>query len=1446
MRKVYRLLLSYSFFCLALLTINNQAYAATRIWDGGGADNNASTVANWDGDATAPVAGDDLVFTGSTRTTPNLNSTINYNSITVSAPNFTITTAASVALSGGIYLNYDTIISPGSSRTLSAATGVTYGGTLTKGGAGILTIPAASSGAGGLKLIAGTLNINHDDALGTGAFQIGDTSGTTAVTFNVNAIRSLNNPISIYQNFTFSGTAALTLNGEVALYKTPTATISGQGMTITSVISDGSATYGINKLGAAVLTLSGANTFKGPVSIAAGTISVASINSVTGGASSSNLGAPTSTSDGTISIGAGSTAAILLYTGNGETTDRVINLAGTTGGASINQSGASGHLKFTSNLTATGAGAKTLTILGSTAATGELAGTIVDSTSTTAVTKSGTGTWTLSGNSTHSGLNTLSSGSKLLLAQNDALGTGTFTINGGILESTKPNLVITNNTLLNNSATISGTENIEFAGTFTQTGGSRVLTNSLGADNELRISGNVNLSGTATSYTLNVAGTGKTIITGNISNGATSTAGAITLNNASAQLTLAGTNTYDGTTTLTTGTLSLLGDHTGASGNITLTGGLLIVGDDLAVSTGTISLNGGSLKANTELTLPNTITVAASSTITGGSSINLTGVITATGSRSLTNTLDEGRALTITNQLNLAHSSTNYTFTFLGSGDTVISGTVDNGPTATACLLVVNGVGAKLTLSGNSLYDGRTTLTEGEIYFTGDRTGSIGPITLTAGTMYIKDTTAFGANTFNLNGGAITTIDADLNLPNAISFASDPTVTIFGGHNIELSGVLTSNGVTLINNLDQGSQLTITNSVIVSTGSLNYRLTIRGTNDTIISAVISDAGKSGVVLNAPGRTLTLSGANTFGGSIYLHAGTLLVANNSPNSEPGVFGDSADTVELGLAGSNEDVAIIITGPYDIGKTIRVLTSDVTDTGTRTVTLGGNSADNSQFSGIIYFGNNSQAGKSVNLTAAAGGQVTFSGVIRDPFFMDATDYLISKKGAGTVVLGATNLYTAKLAIDEGTLSVAADVNLGTAPGSPTADKISFNGGTLNISTGFTMNTNRGMTVNSAGGTIQVADSQTFTTGASFAGEGKLTKTGTGTLNLASSGNFEIGSLQINEGVMNDNGNNITVSATGSNVWSNTGTFNTSGTTIFSGSTPQIGSSNFHNLTINHNATFTANSIISGLLQIASDDAQLLFNAGSVYSVENIDINGSSDNLITMASSGGSGTSYQFNVNQSNPTVSYVDVQGADSSLGNKIDATDHSVNSGDNLNWEFVPTMLGIDIIDNLGNSIANPSVALDPIPLSLTYQVTNGVFGDSFQKIRVNTTDNASWSLSLAASDPTDLWSSSAPYDFNDATSSAQDGLDTDGVGGQLSVNPLVGTLDGTCNTGLSKGSAASFVEGITDSIILLTAAAGDTNCYVDFTGVDLQQSIPREQPVADDYNIDMVLTITAF
>ncbi|MBI4092418.1 MAG: hypothetical protein HY420_00670 [Candidatus Kerfeldbacteria bacterium] len=178
-------------------------------------------------------------------------------------------------------------------------------------------------------------------------------------------------------------------------------------------------------------------------------------------------------------------------------------------------------------------------------------------------------------------------------------------------------------------------------------------------------------------------------------------------------------------------------------------------------------------------------------------------------------------------------------------------------------------------------------------------------------------------------------------------------------------------------------------------------------------------------------------------------------------------------------------------------------------------------------------------------------------------------------------------------------------------------------------------------------------------------------------------------------------------------------------------------------------------------------------------------------------------------------------------------------------------LTVDIVDSGGASVASPSMVMSTLSLAFTVQTSTGTFGVSSQKVRVtNTTATATWTLSVAASATTAVWDSvGTDYDFNDPTANAGDGGDTDTVGGQMTVNPSGATItpQSGCNTtGLTLGSSTAFNEGVTNSVTLLTAgASAGTNCYWDLTNVSISQTVPKEQPVASDYDINMVVSVVA-
>lgn len=180
-----------------------------------------------------------------------------------------------------------------------------------------------------------------------------------------------------------------------------------------------------------------------------------------------------------------------------------------------------------------------------------------------------------------------------------------------------------------------------------------------------------------------------------------------------------------------------------------------------------------------------------------------------------------------------------------------------------------------------------------------------------------------------------------------------------------------------------------------------------------------------------------------------------------------------------------------------------------------------------------------------------------------------------------------------------------------------------------------------------------------------------------------------------------------------------------------------------------------------------------------------------------------------------------------------------------------TVLLVDIVDINGDPVTSPSLSMSNANLAFNFQTSSGTFGNSNQKVRVtNDTATPSWTLSIASSGgSTSLWTAGTNFfDFNDPTSSAGDGPDSDTFGGRMTFDPSGGTINpkGGCNnTGLTLGSSASFSEGIIDSVTLLNASAlAQTGCFWDLTGVNVTQTIPKEQPIGS-YSINMTLTITA-
>ena len=610
-------------FLFILFFAPQAVFAADRVWTGT-TNTTWGTNSNWTGGA--PAAGDNAEFNSAFSNQPNLagnasaggiwitgsvgqNVTISDSGFTLTlqgntingtaglgiladnANAFTLTISASLkvgnaqtwrnssgnllTISGAVNTNAKALTIDGTGNTTISGV-VSSSGALTKAGTGTLTLSnTGDTYTGQLTVQAGTLkidtinNASANGELGNNALSVilGSTGGVTGTLE--------------YTGGTASSTKKFTMaTGGSGAFQVDTA---GTTLTLSGVIDGAGA---LLKTGAGTLTLSGANTYTGKTSIQNGTLSVSSLNKVTGGSASSSLGAPTTVANGTIDIGSTTNSGTLLYTGSGETTDRVINLAGTTGGAVIQNDG-TGTLTFSSNLTATGAGSKTLTLQGSNTGSNTISGIIVDNSSsnTTALIKAGTGTWVLSGANTYTGGTTLSAGT-LQLSGSGTLGStsGTLTVNAGTLD-------------------LNGTN--QSVGALSGSGGT-ILNNSTGTAKTLTVGsggGSGTYSGVIADHT---SGTGTLALT----------------KTGSGTETLSGVNTYTGATTINAGTLNVSGSLASGSAVTVNNSGSTLEGTGTIFGSVSIASSGAILEAGTGST-GQTLTMRGAVTMGSGSIIAL-------------------------------------------------------------------------------------------------------------------------------------------------------------------------------------------------------------------------------------------------------------------------------------------------------------------------------------------------------------------------------------------------------------------------------------------------------------------------------------------------------------------------------------------------------------------------------------------------------------------------------------------------------------------------------------------------------------------------------------------------------------------------------------------------------------------------------------------------------
>lgn len=457
-------------------------------------------------------------------------------------------------------------------RTLAFASDSTFTrglngtGTFTKTGTGTLTVNGTSSFGGGGTVSEGTLAVSGANTRLNGAIAVGgagtllnsSTSGVRGdITLNTGGVFNntvTNTATSLTVNGgTFSGSGnttltTLTLAGSGDLVNTGTLTASAihatatSGTTVLATTLAGNGSF--TKSGAGTVAVTGSNSgYTGPVALNAGTTLV-------GSGSSSALGT------GTLSLGAASGTATLATSGS---------LASTLANSRVNFSGTTTFGSGTNNGSLTLSGSGVLT--GNATLDVETAVTLSGALSGTAnLTKTGNSTLTLNGANTYVGDTNVSAGQLRLEAAAGAGKSGTTTVQNG-------SLVLGNNTGLGSDALVLssgglyGNGNRSIANAVTLSGSIAAGSTVSGVNGSLTFSGPFELAGAGNRF-IN-AGNAITI-SGPVSGDGT------LVKQGGSSLTLSGTNTYTGATTISNGLLTFSSSNAlPGTGNVTISGGAL-------------------------------------------------------------------------------------------------------------------------------------------------------------------------------------------------------------------------------------------------------------------------------------------------------------------------------------------------------------------------------------------------------------------------------------------------------------------------------------------------------------------------------------------------------------------------------------------------------------------------------------------------------------------------------------------------------------------------------------------------------------------------------------------------------------------------------------------------------------------------------------------------------
>ncbi|WP_438479957.1 beta strand repeat-containing protein [Oleiharenicola lentus] len=938
-------------------------------------------------------------------------------------------------------------------------------GSFTKAGTGTQTLSGNNTYTGGTIITAGTLTLGHANAVGSGPVAI--TGGT------------LNSSTYGFDLTRLSGTGVLDGSGAYTYHSSNSATVDVQLVGSASLTKSGTGTLTLTRgngytggttVNAGTLHLNGTNVLpeNRALTINGGTVVLGgehTINTLSGSGGTLDLGSNRLTLlDG---IGGRNTTFSGVITGTGslrKAAPSTITLSGNntfTGGLDLtwgaidlghaNALGTTGnvYLERDTYLQTRGFGFE-ISRLSGIGFVQSYSGAVYTYNSDSdrinnnrlggaaSLVKSGTGKLTLylfsTADSYYSGSTTILDGTLKIEYPYGLAGSSEIIVNGGTLDlSADYNYTINSLSgtggavqLFSNtgrSLTVNQSAHKTFAGTIQGSG----LLIKQGA-------GTLTLSGTNTS-------TGGTTVAAGTLQFAKPTAfyaGAINSTNA-AKLTVSSGATaafnVGGAGEFTTAEIALLANSgnfaTGSAVGFDLTnaaGGPLTLGENLGGSFGLSKLGTG------------TLILSGTNTYTGATTV-ASGTLAVQGA----NRLSSSSAVFLTNGSSLDLNGTAQTVNGLGSAANRLVGNITAGTlTNNAATYLQSGTYAA-TLNGSS--------TSAQLWIGGHNAATV-TLDGVNNTVYLTDHTQV------VIGHATTGAAGTVKLGNANALAA-------ATENIELwNGILDLNGQAGVRAnsilLKDGANSRLVSNAVASNASFFNGLTLSGAHqlggigNLTLGGVLSGAGSFTKIGTG---ALTLSGNNTYTGAVTVSAGTVSVKHGNA---------------LGTTAANTTV--------NAGATLNLNSVAI---GSEALSLAGTGVGNagalssngtSSFAGAITLNADSVIG-------VADGTLALSGIISE----SGGARSLTKSGAGTLIVSGTNSYTGATTISAGTLQIG-------------------NGGTTGSLAGSIIN----------GGTLTFNRSDAVAFSGVISGTGALTKTGGGTLTLTEANTYT-GSTTVSEGTL-----------------------------------------------------------------------------------------------------------------------------------------------------------------------------------------------------------------------------------------------------------------------------------------------------------------------------------------